>query len=131
MSAKHEYWFEMAEYDLETARAMLTTRRVLYVGFMCQQTIEKALKGLFVHVNPDVSVPYIHGVAKLAKYANVYEVMSDHQKGILDVLEPMNIEARYPSVKDKLLASLTVSRCEEIIRETEALMIWIKSKLLK
>ena len=41
---KSEYWFESAEYDLQTARAMLETRRLLYVGFMCHQTIEKALK---------------------------------------------------------------------------------------
>ena len=38
MYNKYDYWFELAEYDLETAKAMLTTRRVLYVGFMCQQT---------------------------------------------------------------------------------------------
>ena len=30
---KSEYWFESAEYDLQTARAMLETRRLLYVGF--------------------------------------------------------------------------------------------------
>ena len=41
---KSEYWFESAKYDLQTARAMLETRRLLYVGFMCHQTIEKALK---------------------------------------------------------------------------------------
>ncbi|HNT28701.1 MAG TPA: HEPN domain-containing protein, partial [bacterium] len=41
---KTAYWFEIAEYDLETARAMLKTKRYLYVGFMCHQTIEKALK---------------------------------------------------------------------------------------
>ena len=51
-----------------------------------------------------------------------------HQKGVLDMLEPMNIEARYPSMKDKLMASLTVNRCEGMIRETEALALWIKTK---
>lgn len=38
------YWIERAEYDLETAKAMQQTGRYLYVGFMCQQTVEKALK---------------------------------------------------------------------------------------
>ena len=56
MYNKYDYWFELAEYDLETAKAMLTTRRVLYVGFMCQQTIEKSLKGLYVLRNPGNSV---------------------------------------------------------------------------
>ena len=35
------YWLDSAEYDLQTARAMLETRRLLYVGFMCHQTVEK------------------------------------------------------------------------------------------
>jgi hypothetical protein len=37
-----EYWFDIAEYDLETARVMLQGKRFLYVGFMCHQVIEKA-----------------------------------------------------------------------------------------
>lgn len=40
------YWFDMAEYDLATARAMLATKRFLYVGFMCHQVIEKSLKAI-------------------------------------------------------------------------------------
>ncbi len=32
---KAAYWLESAEYDLQTAQAMLETRRLLYVGFMC------------------------------------------------------------------------------------------------
>lgn len=35
MIDKITYWIEMAEYDLETAVAMLNTKRYLYVGFMC------------------------------------------------------------------------------------------------
>lgn len=44
MEEKVRYWLEIAEYDLETARAMLETGRYLYVGFMCHQVVEKALK---------------------------------------------------------------------------------------
>lgn len=41
---KATYWVELAEYDMETAAAMLETTRSLYVGFMCLQVIEKMLK---------------------------------------------------------------------------------------
>jgi HEPN domain-containing protein len=41
-----QYWLEIAEYDLETARAMLQTGRYLYIGFMGHQVIEKALKAV-------------------------------------------------------------------------------------
>ena len=44
MIDKTTYWVEMAEYDLDTAIAMLNTKRYLYVGFMCHQVIEKMLK---------------------------------------------------------------------------------------
>ena len=38
------YWIEMSDYDFDTAKAMLETKRYLYVAFMCHQTIEKILK---------------------------------------------------------------------------------------
>ena len=50
MKEKIQYWIEMAEYDLETAKVMLKGKRFLYVGFMCHQVIEKILKGYFVFV---------------------------------------------------------------------------------
>ena len=34
----------MSDYDFDTAKAMLVTKRYLYVAFMCYQTIEKILK---------------------------------------------------------------------------------------
>ena len=34
---KVNYWVELSDYDLETADAMLQTKRYLYVGFMCHQ----------------------------------------------------------------------------------------------
>lgn len=40
------YWIKLADYDYETAKAMLNTGRYLYVGFMCHQVIEKALKAV-------------------------------------------------------------------------------------
>lgn len=43
---KVEYWLDIADYDLETAKSMLTSGRYLYVVFMCQQAIEKLLKAL-------------------------------------------------------------------------------------
>lgn len=47
---------------------------------------------------------------------------------LLDMLSPLNIEARYPLQKERLLASLTVSRCEQMIQETEVLYQRIRKK---
>lgn len=50
--AKTAYWLDCADYDLQTAQAMLQTKRFLYVGFMCHQAIEKGLKAVFVQQQP-------------------------------------------------------------------------------
>lgn len=54
--------------------------------------------------------------------------MTDYDKDTLDILDPLNIETRYPSAKEKLVASLTPARCEEILQRTEDLYKWIKLK---
>lgn len=124
---KQKYWLELAEYDLETARVMLEGSRYLYVGFMCHQVIEKALKGYYSSLLPD-NPPYSHNLTMLAKKSGIYGLLAEEQKDTLDLLEPLNIEARYPTMKDKLMKSLTKEKCTKIIAETEALYIWIKAK---
>jgi len=54
---------------------------------------------------------------------------SEEQKDFIDQIEPLNIEARYPSRKDRLLKSLTEEKCNEIISKTKELQSWIKAKL--
>jgi HEPN domain-containing protein len=41
---KVKYWIDLSDYDLETAEAMLSSGRYLYVGFMCHKAIEKIIK---------------------------------------------------------------------------------------
>ena len=125
---KAAYWLDGAEYDPQTARAMLETRRFLYVGFMCHQAIEKALKAVLVARDPEGELPYIHKLMRLANLSGISGEMSEEQLSLLDVLSPLNIEARYPRHRERLLASLTPERCERMIRETEALFLWIKAR---
>jgi hypothetical protein len=44
---------------------------------------------------------------------------------------PMQIEARYPEYKEKLTQTLSDENCEKLIKETEALLCWIKQQLGK
>lgn len=122
------YWMEMSEYDLATAQAMMNSSRFLYVGFMCHQTIEKALKAYFVSVK-GMTPPFTHNLSILAQKSELYELLSDEQLDVLDYLEPLNIEARYPTDKERLLKELTVNRCAALLNETEELLLWIRQKL--
>lgn len=74
---KSAYWLESAQYDLQTAQAMLETRRYLYVGFMCHQTIEKALKAVLVARKPNEELPYIHKLARLANLSDLSREMTE------------------------------------------------------
>lgn len=38
-SEKIKYWTDLSDYDLKTAKAMLKTKRYLYVGFMYHQSL--------------------------------------------------------------------------------------------
>lgn len=123
-----DYWIDLAHYDLETAKAMNRSQRYLYVGFMCHQVIEKALKAYYSRQFRDAP-PYTHNLGVLAEKCGLYSAMSEEQKNFLDFLEPLNIEARYPTQKDKLLALLTGEKCTDIIRKTESELQWVMKKL--
>ncbi|MCM1490647.1 MAG: HEPN domain-containing protein [Muribaculum sp.] len=128
LNEKVTYWVEMSDYDFDTAKAMLETKRYLYVGFMCHQVIEKILKAYWSSVIAEPPLK-IHSLSRLAEKTEIDKNMTDEQLDFIDALEPLNIEARYPSYKERLMKSLNFDRCEELLKKTDELRIWIKSKL--
>jgi HEPN domain-containing protein len=56
MKDRIEYWIELSDYNLETAKAMLVTKRFLYVGFMCHQSIEKIFKAYYVKIKRNSTI---------------------------------------------------------------------------
>jgi HEPN domain-containing protein len=128
MPADILYWIDLSQYDLETALALLETKRYLYVGFMCHQSVEKILKAYFI-ASKGTQPPYIHLLNKLAKESGIITEMRDSQIRFLDVLQPLNIEARYPTYKDEIMRSLNEERCRSILKQTEELVAWIKAQL--
>ena len=128
MNDKVTYWIEMSDYDFDTAKAMLETKRYLYVAFMCHQTVKKILKAYWSNVLEEPPLK-IHSLSRLAEKSGLDKDMSEEQTDFIDELEPLNIEARYPSYKERLMKSLTSDRCKELIEQTDKLRTWIKSKL--
>lgn len=130
MDKKVKYWIELSDYDMKTASVMLDGQRFLYVGFMVHQSIEKILKAYYVMKHSQVP-PFSHRLSLLAKRASIYETLSEEQKDFMDLIEPLNIEARYPSNKELLIKSLTQDRCQDLLEKAEEFQIWIKQKLSK
>ena len=127
MNEKVTHWLNIADYDMETAHAMLQTKRYLYVGFMCQQVIEKALKAVIAA--KDTTPPKIHRLRKLAELSNIYETLTDGQQDLLNTLSSLYLNSRYEQQKLELAASLSPDKCEKILSETEDLLCWIKQQL--
>ena len=128
MNEKVKYWTDLSDYDIETAEAMLSSQRYLYVGFMCHQTIEKILKAYYCSKFDDIS-PYSHNLSYLAAKAGLEDLIPQIYKEFINLLEPLNIEARYPTHKEQLVKSLTKARCEEILLKTNQLQKWVKERL--
>ena len=130
MNESVKYWIGVAKNDLDVARTMLTGKHYLYVGFMCQQSIEKALKAVIARDCAEGEIPpKIHDLSKLAKKGNIYTLMSEEQKDLLDELFPMNIEARYPEYKEQIAKELSADTCKNLIARTEEMLCWIKEQL--
>lgn len=124
---KVKYWLDLAEYDLETAKVMLDGKRYLYVGFMCHQVIEKALKAVIAKKGE--TPPKIHNLSRLANLSGLFGLLSEEQQTFLFSLNPLNIEARYPVYKDSIYKSLSFDICKDLIKDTEEFFLWIKEKL--
>jgi len=128
LNEKVKYWVELSDYDFETAEAMLASGRYLYVGFMCHQTIEKILKSYF-SFKFNETPPFSHNLSYLAEKSSLIDLLPDEYLHFINLLEPLNIEARYPTHKGELLKSLSKIRCEEILLKTKKLQKWVKERL--
>ncbi|MDR2233482.1 MAG: HEPN domain-containing protein [Tannerella sp.] len=125
---KVEHWTGLSDYDLETADAMLQTKRYLYVGFMCHQVVEKIFKACYAK-RKEETPPYTHKLILLAQQGDFYGELNEEQIDFLLEIEPLNIEARYTEYKERLLRRLTPTYCETLINRTKMLQQWIKTRL--
>lgn len=128
MDDRVKYWMELSNYDLETARAMFTTGRWLYVGFMCHQTIEKIFKAYWCTKSKQTT-PMSHNLINIAQSCGLNSILDEEQKMFISEIMPLNIEARYPSYKETLLRSLSKEKCEELLEKTNKLQQWTKDRL--
>jgi len=122
------YWLETAHYDLVSAKAMLQTRRYLYVGFLCHQVAEKSLKAYYWH-RCKKETPFIHNLLVLSESSGFDSQARPDHLCLFNELMPLNIQARYPEDKELLLKSLNRKKCEELYSRTRGIYSWIKKLL--
>ncbi|MDR2448802.1 MAG: HEPN domain-containing protein [Prevotellaceae bacterium] len=115
---KVQYWIQLSDYDMETAEAMLQSKRYLYVKFMYHPAMGKILKAGFTKLKEETP-PFVHKLTLLARRTGFYEMLSDEQKAFVIKLDPLNINARYPDYKNKLSQQLTCPVCTGILIENK------------
>jgi HEPN domain-containing protein len=123
---KFDYWLDIAEYDLESADAMFSTGRWLYVIFMCQQSLEKLVKGLYtLYVNDDV--PQIHDTRTIfLKFKDKLTVPVDEATLVFfSRLTTFYLNTRYPEFKAKLSAAINKQDAESTLKKAKEVFSWL------
>ncbi|MDR2616101.1 MAG: HEPN domain-containing protein [Oscillospiraceae bacterium] len=123
---KFEYWLEIAQYDLETADAMLVSGRWLYVVFMCQQAIEKLVKGLYTLFLDDIP-PKTHNIMLLVKRFEdkLPEAVPTAYSVLFDTLSKYYLNNRYPDYMSKLSEQLDMPEAARILNESKEVFAWL------
>jgi HEPN domain-containing protein len=123
---KVKYWLDIADYDLGTARAMFSSKRYLYVVFMCQQATEKIIKALYVN-NLNEEPPRSHNLAFPFKKIKIQP--PDGALNFFNILSAHYIQNRYPDYKNRFSSLLTREKAIEYLERTEEIYKWLKSRL--
>ena len=90
-------WIEFAETDISAATHLFNTHYPIptnIVCYLCQQSVEKALKAVLVQNN--VTVPKTHDINKILDIVAVYEPSITLEENIADKITTFAIESRYP-----------------------------------
>ena len=134
---KYEYWLDIAEYDIETARSNYNSGRYLYVVFMCQQSIEKLIKGIYV-LYTGKEADRTHNIARI--FNKIFDEKENRQlinddefdnkkEKYMDLFAELlyyYIAERYPSYKEKLSASISKDKAKSVLDRAEEVFVWIK-----
>ncbi len=119
-------WSRQAEYDMETAIAMLDSGRYIYCVFMCHLSIEKSLKALYAKKlgkNPSKT----HSLVYLAQSLQLD--LPEKIKEFLEILDSVSVPTRYPEELEKLIKEYTENKAKNILDESRETSRWLKQKL--
>ena len=123
---RFEFWLDSAEYDLESAEAMFETGRWVYVVFMCQQAIEKLLKGLYILYSED-EPPRTHKLSRLIDFYSekLPEDIDEDRYALFDRLSAFYISGRYTEYKDKMSQSADIEEAKDLLDKTKETFAWL------
>ena len=121
-----EQWLAYAERDLDAAGVMCDAGRWYYVVYMCQQSVEKLVKGLYA-LYVDENVPRVHNIKTLfdcfedrltvpvpAQYPQLFKRLSAHY-----------VSDRYPDFSFKAGEQIGEEEAVGVYKETKEVFAWL------
>jgi HEPN domain-containing protein len=121
-------WLKLAEYDFDTAKAMLKSKRYLYLAFACHQSIEKMLKALYVKETGNTP-PYTHNLIKLAEGLEILSKLSKESNKFIEDMNSYYIQTRYTEDITKMTVTLTKEKSKKIYNDTREIYSWLKKQI--
>ena len=119
------YWLESAEYDLETGKTLLRSKRYPYALFFGHLAIEKLLKALIVKQTGEHS-PFPHSLVMLARKSDL-QIPEDMLDQLAEFME-FHTEARYPDAKMEFYRKCTKEFAKEKFAEIKKVYKWLQKK---
>jgi len=116
-------WIALSNYDLETARYMLTSGRFLYVIFMCHLALEKMLKAHFTEVTQSIP-PKTHDLIYLIKKSGL--VLPQTYLEFIGKINNASVPTRYPEDLQRIIAQYPESIARDYLEKTEEVLKWLR-----
>ncbi|MDO8490480.1 MAG: HEPN domain-containing protein [Dehalococcoidia bacterium] len=117
-------WIEASDYDLESARHMLSSGRYLYVVFLCHLALEKLLKAIVAEAS-DQPAPRTHDLIQLVKRSGI-EPEERHLE-FMGKLNSASIPTRYPSDIRQAVKEYNKKKATSYLEQTEEIVAWLKA----
>ena len=123
---KFQYWYSYAQNDMDSAEVMLDGGRWFYTYFMCQQAIEKLIKGLYI-LYIDDDVPRLHDINSIFERFKdkMPETLTDDRARLFDTLSQFYLRSRYPDYTSVLTSLITCETAKSIFEKSKEAFEWL------
>ena len=95
---KYRYWLMLSDYDIETIDVLAEGKRWVYVAYLCQQAVERQLKGMYVYYY-NSEAPKTHNINFLFSKLLAHE-------GFPEVRTREDVEERRDECEDFLIDAM-------------------------
>jgi HEPN domain-containing protein len=116
-------WLASSDYDLETAGAMLKSRRYLYVVFMCHLALEKTLKAIYAEIQGE-SPPRTHDLLFLIRRLEL--ALPKTHLEFIGVINNASIPTRYPEDLKQIVSQYPRRTASSYLAKTKRAIKWLR-----